>query len=52
MLGEPALAVHWLKTAVDKGFVNYPFLARHDPAPEPSKMSRLQEFGVQRSNLT
>ena len=35
MLGEPALAVHWLKTAVDKGFVNYPFLARHDPALEP-----------------
>jgi hypothetical protein len=26
---EPAL--HWLTIAVDRGFINHPFLARHDP---------------------
>jgi hypothetical protein len=26
---EPAL--HWLAIAVDRGFINHPFLARHDP---------------------
>lgn len=31
LLGEPALAMHWLRIAVDRGFINYPFLARHDP---------------------
>ena len=28
-------AVHWLSIAVDRGFINYPFLAQHDPLLEP-----------------
>jgi len=28
--GMPAQALKWLQTAVDRGFINYPFLARHD----------------------
>ena len=24
-------AVHWLTMAADRGFINYPFLATHDP---------------------
>lgn len=31
MLGDADRAVHWLSAAVDRGFINYPFLARHDP---------------------
>jgi TolB-like protein/tetratricopeptide (TPR) repeat protein len=27
-------AIHWLQAAIDRGFINYPFLARHDPAFE------------------
>jgi len=23
--------MRWLEVAVDRGFINYPFLARHDP---------------------
>jgi len=29
--GLPERALHWLTIAVDRGFINYPFLARHDP---------------------
>jgi TolB-like protein len=29
--GMPDRAVHWLSIAVDRGFINYPFLAHHDP---------------------
>lgn len=29
--GMPERAIHWLSIAVDRGFINYPFLARHDP---------------------
>ena len=29
--GMPDRAIHWLSMAVDRGFINYPFLARHDP---------------------
>ena len=29
--GMPDRALHWLEIAVARGFVNYPFLARHDP---------------------
>lgn len=28
-MAEPAM--RWLEVAVDRGFINYPFLARHDP---------------------
>jgi TolB-like protein len=27
----PGESVHWLAIAVDRGFINYPFLERHDP---------------------
>lgn len=30
--GMRAPALKWLRTAVDRGFINYPFLARHDPS--------------------
>ena len=26
--------MHWLTIAVDRGFINHPFLARHDPCFE------------------
>jgi len=29
--GMPDRAIHWLSIAVDRGFINYPFLAHHDP---------------------
>jgi hypothetical protein len=31
LAGAPDPAVRWLAVAVDRGFINYPFLARHDP---------------------
>jgi hypothetical protein len=34
MAGERASAVQWKRVAIDRGFVNYPFLARHDPSFE------------------
>jgi len=30
--GMHAAALKWLQTAVARGFINYPFLARHDPS--------------------
>jgi non-specific serine/threonine protein kinase len=30
LAGEKEPAIKWLQVAVDRGFVNYPFLARHD----------------------
>lgn len=30
--GMTAEAIRWLEVAVDRGFINYPFLAEHDPA--------------------
>ena len=30
--GMRAPALKWLRTAIDRGFINYPFLARHDPS--------------------
>ena len=27
----PGRAMHWLGVAVDRGFINHPFLSRHDP---------------------
>lgn len=32
LAGKRELAIQWLRVAVDRGFVNYPFLAHHDPA--------------------
>ncbi len=31
----PDRAIHWLSIAVDRGFINYPFLAHHDPFLKP-----------------
>jgi non-specific serine/threonine protein kinase len=28
-------ALHWLEVAIERGFINYPFLARWDPSLEP-----------------
>jgi TolB-like protein len=32
--GERESAIQWLNAAIDRGFINYPFLAQHDPAFE------------------
>ena len=32
LAGMPERAMHWLEIAVARGFINHPFLARHDPA--------------------
>ena len=34
LAGARQYAIHWLQVAIDRGFVNYPFLSRHDPAFE------------------
>lgn len=34
LAGVTDRAVHWLSIAVDRGFINYPFLADHDPCLE------------------
>lgn len=31
LAGVPDRAMHWLTVAIDRGFINYPFLARYDP---------------------
>jgi TolB-like protein len=31
LAGMPDRALQWLAVAVDRGFINYPFLAQHDP---------------------
>jgi TolB-like protein len=31
LAGEPGPAMRWLSIAVGRGFINYPFLSRHDP---------------------
>jgi TolB-like protein/thioredoxin-like negative regulator of GroEL len=31
LAGMPERALHWLAIAVDRGFINYPYLAQHDP---------------------
>jgi len=35
LAGMPEPAMRWLEIAIDRGFINYPFLARHDPFFEP-----------------
>ncbi len=34
LAGLPEEALVWLKVAIDKGFINYPFLQQHDPSFE------------------
>jgi TolB-like protein len=34
LAGERESANRWLRVAIDRGFVNYPFLSRHDPSFE------------------
>jgi non-specific serine/threonine protein kinase len=34
LAGARQSAIHWLQVAIDRGFVNYPFLSRHDPTFE------------------
>jgi hypothetical protein len=34
LAGMPERAMPWLEIAVERGFINHPFLARHDPALE------------------
>jgi TolB-like protein len=34
IVGVPERALDWLAIAVDRGFINYPFLARYDPCLE------------------
>jgi TolB-like protein/thioredoxin-like negative regulator of GroEL len=31
LAGQRTAALHWLQIAIERGFINYPFLARHDP---------------------
>jgi len=31
LIGEKETALRWLETAVNRGFVNYPFISKHDP---------------------
>jgi TolB-like protein/thioredoxin-like negative regulator of GroEL len=31
LAGIPDRAMHWLEIAIGRGFINYPFLAQHDP---------------------
>jgi TolB-like protein len=31
LAGMPERAIHWLEIAVERGFINHPFLTRHDP---------------------
>lgn len=34
MAGVAERAIHWLTVAVERGYINYPFLAHHDPCFE------------------
>lgn len=41
----PEPAIHWLSIAVERGFINYPFLAQHDPSLENlRKHSRFKDL--------
>lgn len=45
LAGMPERALHWLSIAIDRGFINYPFLAHHDPFFGPLRSQpRFQEL--------
>jgi TolB-like protein len=45
LAGMPARALPWLAIAVDRGFINYPFLARYDPCFAPLRgLRQFQEL--------
>jgi non-specific serine/threonine protein kinase len=44
LAGLPDLALHWLEVAIDRGFINYPFLAELDPSLE--NLRREQRFSA------
>jgi len=45
MVGMSERALDWLAIAVDRGFINYPFLARHDPFFAPLRgQARFQKL--------
>ena len=51
LAGDVDLTEHWLRIAADRGFINYPFLARHDPSldglrDEPRVAELLEEIRV------
>ncbi len=31
MIGHKQEALDWLENAIDRGFINYPLIAQHDP---------------------
>jgi hypothetical protein len=35
LIGHRDPALQWLRTAIDRGFINYPYLAQRDPLLEP-----------------
>jgi len=48
LIGRHDDAVHWVRAAVDHGFINHPFLAEHDPfltevRDEPGFLQLLEE---------
>ncbi len=40
LAGKRDEAMHWLQIAVDRGFINYPFLAEYDPTLAPLRSDR------------
>jgi TolB-like protein/thioredoxin-like negative regulator of GroEL len=45
LAGAPEPAMDWLEIAIARGFINYPFLARHDPFLAPLRtMPRFQQL--------
>jgi TolB-like protein len=52
LAGARQSALHWLQVAIDRGFINYPFLSEHDPSFEvlrgDSKFKALLEIAKHR----
>jgi TolB-like protein len=49
LYGMEERAIHWLTVAAERGFVNYPYLAAHDPFSE--RLRNLPEFRRLLSNV-